>query len=188
MDLPGDHRDEDRDGVVLFVGRRTSSKRLDVLYEAMKRVWADHPSARLVVAGSAPTRGLDPAAFMAADHRVTIMTSPSDTTRDQLLASARVVVSPSSTESFGIAILESWAHGTPVVLVDSPVNRSVVRHGVDGMIAAGSDAKDLAVAIAQLLGDPDLARSMGQAGRQRVEVEFSWSNSALALQNLIKAL
>ena len=182
------HRDEERDEVVLFVGRRTPSKRLDVLYEAMKTVWVDHPSARLTIAGSAPTRGLDPAAFMAADQRVTVTTSPSDAERDQLLASARLVVSPSSTESFGIAILEAWAHETPVVLVDSPVNRSVIRHDVDGVIAASLEADDLAAAIGQLLGDPDLAMSMGRAGRQRVESEFTWSNAAQSLQQLLETL
>ena len=102
------------------------------------------------------------------------------------MGSARVVVSPSVTESFGITTLEAWAHGTPVVLVDSPVNRSVVRDGVDGLLASGAQASQLGVAIAQIVRDPGLARRLGNAGRDRVEAEFSWDGSVRSLGRLME--
>ena len=60
----------DREPMVLFVGRRTRSKRLDVLYEAMKTVWQEFPEILLVLAGSPPGVGADPALWLAADSRV----------------------------------------------------------------------------------------------------------------------
>ena len=177
---------EDRDPIVLFVGRRTRSKRLDVLYEAMKLVWEEHPDAVLQLAGSPPGTGSDPAVWMAADPRVKIVTGPSEQVKDDLLGNATVVVSPSVTESFGISTLEAWAHGTPVVLVDSPVNRSVVRDGVDGLLASGVQASQLGVAIAQIVRDPGLARRLGNAGRDRVEAEFSWDGSVRRLGRLME--
>ena len=187
VNLPAHHGNEAREPVVLFIGRRTPSKRLDILYEAMKLVWIEQPSARLVVAGSAPTRGLDPAAFMAADQRVTIITSPSDMTRDQLLASARLLVNASITESFGIATLEGWSHGAPVVVPDTGVNRSLVHDGIDGLLAT-PDVEGFAEKISILLEQPALAQSMGSRGRDRVLEEFSWSASATALETLAKSL
>jgi phosphatidylinositol alpha-1,6-mannosyltransferase len=92
------------------------------------------------------------------------------------------------TESFGITTLEAWAQGTPVVVTDSPVNRSVVRDGVDGLVASGPDAAHLAEALGLLLGDPESAVSMGRVGRQRVEAEFSWPGSAAILEELIGRL
>jgi glycosyltransferase involved in cell wall biosynthesis len=177
-----------RDPVVLFIGRRTPSKRLDVLYDAMQLVWPQEPAARLVVAGSPPAVGLDPAIWMAGDPRVTIVDSPSDEEKSRLLTTARLVVSPSLAESFGITTLEAWAHGTPVVVTDSPVNRSVVRDQVDGLVAAGSDAVGLAGALERLLGSPAVAESMGREGRRRVEAEFSWSSSAAAIEALIESV
>jgi glycosyltransferase involved in cell wall biosynthesis len=177
-----------RENVVLFIGRRSPSKRLDVLYEAMNQVWAEEPSARLIVAGSATVGSPDPASFMMEDDRVSVITSPTDVERDRLFAGSRVVVNPSLAESFGNTTLEAWAHGTPVVVADSPVNRSVVRHLVDGLVANGSNAAALAPAIARLLKDPGSAESMGREGRRRVETEFSWASSTEALDRLIRSI
>jgi glycosyltransferase involved in cell wall biosynthesis len=179
---------ENRDPIVLFVGRRTASKRLEVLYEAMKIVWEDHPDVVLQVAGSPPGVGRDPAVWMAADPRVEIVTAPSEQQKDDLLGKARVVVSPSLKESFGITTLEAWAHGTPVVLVDSPVNRSVVRDQVDGLLSERAEAVDLARSIAEVTSNPERAMSMGRAGRQRVESEFTWERSAQVLNELVQRL
>lgn len=176
---------EERDSMVLFVGRRTASKRLDVLYKAMQTVWEDHPGVLLVLAGAPPGVGIDPAIWMAGDPRVKVIDRPSEPEKDRLLGQASVVVSPSLTESFGITTLEAWAQGTPVVVTNSPVNRSVVRHGEDGVVASGHEPDDLAVALSRLLGSPDLARRMGEAGRERVRAEFNWSGSAAALDELM---
>jgi glycosyltransferase involved in cell wall biosynthesis len=186
---PGERTvNNDRDQAVLFIGRRTESKRLDVLYEAMKIVWNEFPEMVLQVAGSPPGMGHDPAIWMAADPRVKVINAPSEAEKDRLLGRARVVVSPSLTESFGITTLEAWAQGAPVVVTDSPVNRSVVRDGVDGLIAAGGEATGLARAIGQAARDPQFAGSMGHAGRRRVEIDFTWSRSATSLDQLIRAI
>jgi glycosyltransferase involved in cell wall biosynthesis len=178
----------ERDLVVLFVGRRTESKRLDVLFEAMKIVWGEFPDVVLQVAGSPPGMGRDPAVWMAADRRVRIIDSPSETEKDRLLGRARLVVSPSLTESFGITTLEAWAGSTPVVVADSPVSRSIVRDGVDGLIADGPEARHLAAAISRLLRDTEGAKTMGGEGQSRAETEFSWLASVESLDRLLTAL
>lgn len=188
VDFADENGSKEREPMVLFVGRRTPSKRLDVLYEAMHAVWEESPEVVLVLAGSPPGVGADPAIWMAADPRVKVVDTPNDRDKDALMGRARLVVSPSLTESFGITTLEAWAQGTPVVVTDSPVNRSVVRDGVDGLVASGPDATHLAEALGQLLGDPESAVSMGRVGRQRVEAEFSWPRSAAILEELIGRL
>ena len=66
----------DREAVVLFVGRRTASKRLDILYEAMRIVWEKFPDVVLQLAGSSPGVGADPAIWIAADSRVKVIDTP----------------------------------------------------------------------------------------------------------------
>jgi glycosyltransferase involved in cell wall biosynthesis len=188
VDFGGDNGSRSREPMVLFVGRRTASKRLDVLYEAMRTVWQEIPDVRLVLAGSPPGLGADPAIWMAADPRVKVINTPNDLDKDELMGRAQLVVSPSLTESFGITTLEAWAQGTPVVVADSPVNRAVVRHGTDGLVASGPDAADLADALSLMLGDAARTEQMGRAGRQRVEAEFSWPRSAAILDRLIDRL
>jgi glycosyltransferase involved in cell wall biosynthesis len=178
----------DRDPAVLFVGRRTASKRLDVLYEAMKIVWEQYPEVTLQLVGLPPGMGPDPAIWMAADPRVKIINGPIEREKERLLGMARVVISPSLTESFGITTLEAWAQATPVIVTDSAVNRSVVRDREDGLVATGSTALDLAKALARLLDDPGTASSMGEAGRRRVQESFTWVGSAASLDALLQRL
>jgi glycosyltransferase involved in cell wall biosynthesis len=184
----GENHMGERDPIVLFVGRRTESKRLDVLHEAMKAVWQDHPEIRLVLAGSPPGVGVDPAIWMAADPRVAIVDRPNEPEKHRLMGRAWVVVNPSLTESFGITTLEAWAQRTPVVVTDSPVNRSVVRDGVDGLVAAGDDAAGLAAALNQVLASSEKAKAMGAAGRERVKAEFTWEKSAGALDVFLRRI
>ena len=178
----------DREAVVLFVGRRTASKRLDILYEAMRIVWEKFPDVVLQLAGSSPGVGADPAIWIAADSRVKVINTPTEAEKDRLLGSARVVVSPSLTESFGITTLEAWAQGTPVVVADSPVNRSVVRQGLDGLVAAGASALDLGNAIVRVLDDAHLAEAMGRAAQIRAQTDFTWDSSAQDLEGLLQTV
>lgn len=169
---------------VLFLGRRTPSKRLETVYSAMELVWPSRPDARLVVAGPSPTATADPADWMRVDPRVTVIDHLDDDHRAQVLDAAAVVVSASLVESFGITILEAWAHGRPVVVADTPVNRSVVRDGVDGLVG-GTEPPELASAISRLLSDRELAQRLGDEGRQRTVTEFTWDRSAAALEVLL---
>jgi glycosyltransferase involved in cell wall biosynthesis len=82
--------------------------------------------------------------------------------------------------------MEAWAHGAPVVAVDTPVARSIVRPGVDGLLT-GPDPDGLASAVGALLDDPDRAAAMGGAGRDRVAREFTWAGSAEAFDRLMLA-
>ncbi len=169
-----------REPIVAFVGRRSSSKRIAELIAAMQVVWSTLPDARLVLAGTAPTGQPDPADAWRTDPRVSVIDAPSDVDRDRILASVWVSASASITESFGITTLEAWAQGTPVVLVDSPVSRSIVRHGVDGLLV-GQSADEIGRALVEILGDATTARSMGQTGLDRVRSEFTWDRAAATL-------
>ena len=183
VELPITRSDDARSDYVLFLGRRTASKRIDVLVAAMAIVHESHPGVRLVIAGPPP-------AVDQIDLRrsgVEIVDAPDDRIRRQLLRGARVVVSASTVESFGIVTLEAWAHATPVVVVDTPVSRSVVRSGVDGVLA-GSDAAGLARGIVAVLDDPARAAAMGRAGRERAAREFTWDVSSAALDRIIAPL
>ena len=176
-----------RPPVVLFVGRRTASKRIDTLWEAMKIVWQSMPEARLVVAGPPSSASAEFERAAAHDPRMRVLPAVSDKERAELIGSARVMASASVIEAFGITTLEAWAHSTPVVVADTGVSRSIVRHGVDGLLADRSP-EGMAEQLLVLLGDPDLAASMGDVGRKRVISEFTWERSGYALLDLIDSL
>ncbi|HEU5318364.1 MAG TPA: glycosyltransferase family 4 protein [Chloroflexota bacterium] len=76
-------------------------------------------------------------------------------------------------EGLPYAVIEALAAGTPVVATDVSGTRDVVRHERTGYLAPPGDAGALAAYVLRLLGDPDLRRRLGAAGRADVLERFS---------------
>jgi len=68
-------------------------------------------------------------------------------------------------------LIQYMAVGLPVIASPIGMNQKVVRHGENGFLA--SSAEEWLSALRMLAEDPDLRRRMGEAGRLRVEQEFS---------------
>ena len=169
---------------VLFVGRHEPRKGLLDLLKAHRTLRQADFESRLLVVGSGPqerearryvlTRGLQGVEFLG---RV------SDDEKAQLFRTADVYVSPATGgESFGIVLLEAMAAGTPIVCSDIHGYKGVVRRGREGLLVPPRSPRELADAIARLLGDRALREQMGAAGRARAE-EFSWPRVAAKVED-----
>jgi len=90
-----------------------------------------------------------------------------------LLAAADVTLAPGRAETFGLAILESLACGTPVVTSDSGAGFEVC--GAGSGVAAPSDAGKVADAVTMLLARD--RETLSFRARARAE-EFSWTRAA----------
>ena len=76
-------------------------------------------------------------------------------------------------EPFGIVCVEAMAMSRPVVVPDTGGMREAVEGGVTGQIYPALDHEALGHAMAQLDANPEEARAMGAAGRQRAATQFS---------------
>ena len=164
---------------VLFVGRLEPRKGLLDLLKAHRILRKTGSGNRLLIVGSGPqerearryvaTRGLQEVEFLG---RV------SDAEKAQLFRTVDVYASPATGgESFGIVLLEAMAAGAPIVASDIHGYKGVVRRGREGLLVPPHEPKELAQAIARLLGDPGLRAEMSAAGRARAEA-FSWPRVA----------
>jgi glycosyltransferase involved in cell wall biosynthesis len=166
--LPEVARDE---ATVLFVGRRERYKGYHALRAAAPLVWAERPDTRFVTIGQAAWN----AAFERGprDARWTDRGVVTEEEKAEAFARATIFAMPSEHETFGHTYLEAWSAGLPVIAGDIPPLREVVREGIDGLHVA-REPRAIAGAILALLRDPDRARGMGAAGRERASREFSW--------------
>jgi glycosyltransferase involved in cell wall biosynthesis len=97
-----------------------------------------------------------------------------EATKHSLLAQAALLLLPSRTDSFGIVLLEAWAHGTPVVAARAGGIPGVVDDGENGLLTPYGDVDQLVQAVAHLLDNGDEARRLGANGWQKVAAVYTW--------------
>lgn len=89
------------------------------------------------------------------------------------LAEADALVLPSWIEGLPLVVLEAMAQAKPVVATAVGGTPEAVVDGDTGLLVAPRDVPALTRALERLLGDEDLRRRLGAAGRSRVEAHFS---------------
>jgi glycosyltransferase involved in cell wall biosynthesis len=153
---------------VVTLTRLSREKRVDLLVHAFARVAEELPEWDLEIYGDGPLRvSLE---LLVSSPRVRFRGFTSDPYG--ALGDADLFVSSSGVEGFGNAIWEALACGLPVVAVDcgAPV-RSLVRHGIDGLLVPDSTVASLASALRTLMMDDALRqRYAARAG----EVVTRW--------------
>jgi glycosyltransferase involved in cell wall biosynthesis len=90
-----------------------------------------------------------------------------------LVKSLDIFVVSSLTEALGTAVLEAMACRRPVVATRAGSIPETIADGETGLLVPPQDDEALAASIVRLLRDDDLRARLAEAGRARVEAEFS---------------
>jgi len=91
-----------------------------------------------------------------------------------LIASSRLtVISSVVYENCPMSVLESFAHGRPVVGVRMGGIPELIDEGIDGTIFESGDTEGFANAVRFYWDNPARALEAGLAGRRKVEKKFS---------------
>ena len=182
LGLPADAR-----GVVGTVARLEPVKRVDLLLEAMARLLAGRPDAALLVVGDGPAAGAlrQRARALGIEGRTAWAGAMPDAVR--CLPAVDVFASASRGEGLPLALLEAMACGLPVVATRVPGHGDVVVDGDTGLLTDPDGPAGLAEALARVLADPAWARGLGEAGRERVERQFSARRMASEVAEVYRA-
>lgn len=90
-----------------------------------------------------------------------------------LMSALDVFVSPSHSESFGLAILEALICGVPVVATETDGAKELLRNGKTGWLVPISDPVALSQAVVESLADRDRSAAMANSARSAAREEFS---------------
>ncbi|MEK7062255.1 MAG: glycosyltransferase [Patescibacteria group bacterium] len=169
--------------IILYLGRLNWIKGLDTLISAFAEVVKKEPNAVLVLAGPDENNYISNlksqiSAWPAGRSNLKIDDKIIFTgmlTGDDKIAAYRgsdIFVLPSYSESFGMAAVEAMFCGLPVVVTKGVgISPNVEKAGAG--IVIEKDKEQLSEAILKILNEPDLAKKMGQNGKQLVKNEFS---------------
>jgi glycosyltransferase involved in cell wall biosynthesis len=157
VEIPEERPAEDEPPKVLFAGRLSPEKRIDVVAAATEGL-------PRVVAGDGPLRHLLPDAlgFVPQDELFGLMER------------AAVLLLTSEREGLPNVVLEAMARGKTVVSTPVGGIPAVIEDGTTGLLVPVGDLSATRAALERALGDAELRRRIGTAARERVREYCAW--------------
>ncbi len=170
----------ERAPLLLGVGRMATKKGFQVLLEALPGLFAARPDAHVVLAGAGDLWERFAALGAQWPGRLHLPGKVLRDTLPDLFRAADLFVLPAVHDALGNVdglpnvILEAMASGLPVVASGISGIPLAVADGQTGRLVPEKDPEKLLAAVLELLGDPGLARAMGESGRRKAETELTW--------------
>jgi glycosyltransferase involved in cell wall biosynthesis len=157
VEIPAETAPEEQPPKVLFAGRLSPEKRIDVVAAATDGL-------PRIVAGDGPLRDLLPDALGFVPQNELF----------GLYDRAAVVLLTSEREGLPNVVLEAMARGKTVVSTPVGGIPAVIEDGKTGLLVPIGDAEATRAAVERALGDSELRSSLGTAARERVREYCSW--------------
>jgi phosphatidylinositol alpha-1,6-mannosyltransferase len=164
-------------------------KGVDKVIEALPTVLAQYPQVQYFVIGSGSD--LDRHKKLAQEKGVAkavhFLGPVDDATLQNYYQKCDVFVMCSAREGFGIVYLEAMRYAKPVIAANSGGAPEVVKDRETGLLVEYGDVNQTAAAIAALCSDAALRKKLGDAGRKRLENNYTFAHFKQRLHEIILA-
>jgi glycosyltransferase involved in cell wall biosynthesis len=177
----------DKDIVIGAVGRLVPHKGHSYIFNAVKEVKKKHKRVKILLVGQGPEeetlkelgRTLELDALFLSGEKNDI---------PELMKSMDIFVHPAFNESFGITIVEAMFSGLPVVATNFGGIPEIVTNGETGILVPRKDSGAIKNALLRLIENPELAKNMGEKGREVAASKFSGQRYARDMEKLYTSL
>ena len=183
--------------VIVCVSRLMARKGQDELIRALPIIQQTVANASLIIVGDGPYRKDIERLVkkLELENFVHLTGKVSQTELSKWYAAGDIFAMPCRTrmggwdvEGLGIVFLEGSATGLPVIVGDSGGAVDAVIDGETGYLVDGTNTAEIAGRIAYLFANPDIAKKMGEAGRNWVTQEWTWDQNFKKLDGLLSGL
>lgn len=164
----------DNEKVILFVGRLSLVKRVDILIDVIKRLSEEGLQVKAVIIGDGEYR--DYYHKLAESNNNIIFTgSISHSEIQKYFAMADVFMLPSLSEGLPNVLLEVAACAKPIVATNTGGISDIVIHGKTGFLVEHGDLDAFIEYVRLILNDEELSKKLGNNAYEHVRKEFDWS-------------
>jgi glycosyltransferase involved in cell wall biosynthesis len=171
---------------IIYVGRLIGYKHVDDLILAFSKLDLD---AELYIVGDGPERKkLESLAKKYVNGRIVFTGFVDDERKIELIKSSHVLVLPSTTEGFGIVLIEAMAARTPVIAANIPALKELIGNEEFGLLFEPRNVGELANKLKYLLENTRLAREFSRKGYEFVKREFCWDEIAKKTETLFSEI
>lgn len=157
------------DVVPLFFGRLVKEKGLDLFVQTIARLRAEGRSVRPIVVGDGPARTI----MASTMPNASFLGHLDGATLGKAVASADILINPSTTEAFGNVNLEAMASGIAVVSADVPSASALITHNRNGLLVPPCDVAAYAEAVSALIDTPHHRHNLGAMASVDAD-RFDW--------------
>lgn len=169
-------------------GRLHERKGIPVYLAAVARLQQGYPDAHHLVIGEGQPEYLrllrDEVARLGLSGQVHFLGYRLDVS--EVLAGVDVLVSAATLEPFGRTLIEAMALGVPVIATRSGGPEEIIVDGESGFLVETNDELTITERMSRLLGDHELSRAMGAAGRRRVMNYFDLSKTVAGIEKVFE--
>jgi glycosyltransferase involved in cell wall biosynthesis len=163
--------------MIAVVGRLDPAKHIESLLRVLPAIVSDVPELKVVICGKS-THALgydrvlgDLTTSLGLDDHVTFLGYRTDVA--SILDASDVFCLPTEMEAFGLVFIEAMRAGLPVVAVSSGGVREIVADEITGLLSVPGDLVGLEANLRRVVVDFEAARTMGNAGRERLAEVFN---------------
>ena len=189
--IPGArHRVRERYGVpdgltLCYVGRIARDKSIEFVIDVYEHLRAVRDDVNLLIAGDGPDLGA--LRMRLARHERVVFTGRIERERlPEIYSAADLLLFPSTTDTFGMAVLEAQACGVPAIVSDEGGPREIIDDGVTGHVLTSYDpnqwVRQIQAFAHMAVRDPKACAAMRTAARANVIARYSWQR---VLQELL---
>jgi glycosyltransferase involved in cell wall biosynthesis len=168
---------------IVYVGRLVKYKHVDDLILAFSRLNLD---AELYIVGDGPERqNLEfLVRKLGIENKVVFTGFTNEERKIELIKSSHVLVLPSTTEGFGIVLIEAMAAKTPPIATDIPPLRELLGDEEMGLLFQPRRVDELQNKLERLLKDTKLREKFCQRGYDMVKKNFCWDKIVKRVEDL----
>ncbi len=174
---------------ILFVGRLTQAKGVDILLKAvkiLKNKYGRNLKIAIVGDGELEENLNNLTVELGVNKEVKFLGVRKNI--KELMDSAKIFILPSRSEGFGIVIIEAMSNMLPVIATNVGGIPELIENGKEGILSPPEDPKALAQAMNSLLENEELREKLSQAAYKKVREKYSIDVYSIHMLDFYKSL
>jgi glycosyltransferase involved in cell wall biosynthesis len=174
--------------VILAVCRLEKIKGLDILIRTAPHVLKQFPKAHFVLVGSGSERANleNLSRELKVSENIVFAGAVSGELLPVYYSACDVFTVPTRGEGFGMAFLEAWSSGKPIIVTENAPEIAKLVRKYGGGFVVSDDPQGLAKAIIELLSNQTMKNEMGKIGRRIALTQYSWRKTAFDIYRTYK--
>ncbi len=164
--------------VMVYAGRISRDKNIHFLLKVRELIMRHIPTVNMIIAGDGPDMA-ELCEIYKNDDRIVFTGRLGHDVLPEVFSGADLLLFPSATDTFGMAVLEAQSCGLPAIVSDRGGPKEIIMEGVTGLVARDGDSWDWTekalIILKQLERQPEVYRAMREASRMNAVSRFDWN-------------